>query len=219
MFSYQNSTHIPLGSRIDNVTVCVEWKVSKEDTCGVYVYNGTFVLLDDTCQTTENLYCYDATTHVPNASVANQLGVKVRYVFGSGQGETLYVDHIYVNITYEKYIKPDYWNLTNYTTGEAIPDGANLTRNLKSLGVTTILTEGVSEEGGLLGDEALTEFIADAVIKLDFVPVSERFKRTLTITKMRRTNHSTFIHPFDFTENGLKLVEFGRGAMERAEKP
>jgi len=93
----------------------------------------------------------------------------------------------------------------------------NLTKNLKSLGVTTILTEGVSEEGGLLGDEALTEFIADAVIKLDFVPVSERFKRTLTITKMRRTNHSTFIHPFDFTENGLKLVEFGRGAMEGAE--
>jgi circadian clock protein KaiC len=83
-----------------------------------------------------------------------------------------------------------------------------LARNLKGLGVTTIITEGVSEEGGLFGDEALTEFIADAVIKLDFVPVSERFKRTLTIAKMRRTNHSTFILPFDFTKNGLELVEF-----------
>ena len=88
----------------------------------------------------------------------------------------------------------------------------NLAKQMKSLGVTTILTEGVSEEGGLLGDEALTEFIADAVIKLDFVPVSERFKRTLTIMKMRRTNHSTFIHPFDFTKDGLRLVEFGKGA-------
>jgi circadian clock protein KaiC len=87
----------------------------------------------------------------------------------------------------------------------------NLTEKLKDLGVTTIMTEGVAEEGGLLGDEALTEFISDAVIKLDFVPVSERFKRTLTITKMRRTEHSTFILPFDFTKNGLKLVEFTKG--------
>ncbi len=86
----------------------------------------------------------------------------------------------------------------------------NLTEKLKDLGVTTIITEGVAEEGGLLGDEALTEFIADAVIKLDFVPVSERFKRTLTISKMRRTDHSTFILPFDFTKNGLKLVEFAK---------
>ncbi|MCD6477402.1 MAG: AAA family ATPase [Candidatus Aenigmarchaeota archaeon] len=83
-----------------------------------------------------------------------------------------------------------------------------LTRVLKSAKATTIITEGVSEAGGLLGDEALAEFVADAVIKLDFVPASERFKRTLTITKMRRTNHSTYILPFDFTKKGLKLMEF-----------
>jgi circadian clock protein KaiC len=84
----------------------------------------------------------------------------------------------------------------------------DMTRRLKKLGVTSLLTEGVAEEGGLLGDEALTEFIADGVIKLDFVPVSERFKRTITISKMRRTNHSTMIHPFDFSDDGLRLVRF-----------
>jgi circadian clock protein KaiC len=83
----------------------------------------------------------------------------------------------------------------------------NLTKKLKDLGVTAIITEGVAEEGGLLGDEAMTEFIADAVIRLDFVPVSERFKRTLMINKMRRTDHSTFILPFDITKNGLRLAE------------
>ena len=85
----------------------------------------------------------------------------------------------------------------------------NLMKKLKSLGVTTLITEGISEEGGLLGDEALTEFVVDAVIKLDFVPVSDRFKRTLTINKMRRTKHSTMILPFDFTKEGIKLMKFG----------
>ena len=42
---------------------------------------------------------------------------------------------------------------------------------------------------------------------LDFVPVAEDFKRTITIRKMRRTNHSTLIHPIDITKDGLRVIE------------
>jgi len=123
VFSYQNSTQIPLGSRIDNVTVCVKWKVSTGGICGIFLNNGTNVLLSNDCHTNEALYCYDGTQHVPNASVANNLGVNVTEYY-SGK---LYVNWVYVNVTYEKFIKSDYWNLT--LNNSVIPDGANLTRD------------------------------------------------------------------------------------------
>jgi len=49
--------------------------------------------------------------------------------------------------------------------------------------------------------------LVDGIIKLDFVPVAEEFKRTLNIRKMRRTDHSIYIHPFDVTKEGLKLIK------------
>lgn len=82
----------------------------------------------------------------------------------------------------------------------------SILRNMKSLGATTMVTEGVPEKQILTGDEALVEFVVDAVIKLDFVP-SARDTRTLTVAKMRRTNHSTLIHPFSLFSGGLRLME------------
>ncbi|RLJ00365.1 MAG: ATPase [Candidatus Aenigmatarchaeota archaeon] len=78
---------------------------------------------------------------------------------------------------------------------------------LKEYGVTVLITGTIPEESTALTGEGMLEFIVDCVIKLDFVPVAEEFKRTLTIRKMRRTNHSTFIHPFDITREGIKLLE------------
>ncbi|MCD6398590.1 MAG: hypothetical protein J7L08_01600, partial [Candidatus Aenigmarchaeota archaeon] len=125
VFSYQNSTQIPLGSRIDNVTVCVEWKVSNIGACQIFLNNGTNVLLSGDCHTTKALYCYDGTRHVNDASAANNLGVNITESYAGN----LYVDWVYVNISYEKFIKTDYWNLTNYTNGFVFTDGANLTRD------------------------------------------------------------------------------------------
>ena len=79
--------------------------------------------------------------------------------------------------------------------------------NLKKLGVTTILTGSVPEGTDLLSISGIIEFFVDAVIKLEFLPVSEEFKRTLTIRKMRRTDHSIYIHPFEITKSGLKILE------------
>ena len=73
--------------------------------------------------------------------------------------------------------------------------------------VTALFTGTIPEASEALSGGGIVEYIVDSVMKLDFVPVAEEFKRTLTIRKMRRTDHSTFIHPFDITKDGLKLID------------
>jgi len=79
--------------------------------------------------------------------------------------------------------------------------------DLKKLGVTTIVTGTVPEGTDLLSISGIIEFFVDSVIKLEFLPIAEEFKRTLTIRKMRRTDHSIYIHPFEMTKEGLKVLE------------
>ena len=83
----------------------------------------------------------------------------------------------------------------------------SLIETLKSLNVTTIITSTIPEESEALSGGGIIEYLADAIIKLDFVPVAEEYKRTLTIRKMRRTNHSTLIHPFEITKEGIRIIE------------
>jgi len=78
---------------------------------------------------------------------------------------------------------------------------------LKGLGVTSLLTGAIPEGEEVLSTSGIIEFLVDSVIKLDFVPVAEEFKRTLTIRKMRRTDHSIYIHPFEITKTGIKIIE------------
>lgn len=83
----------------------------------------------------------------------------------------------------------------------------HLVEKLKNLGVTALLTGTVPETSEGLSGGGIIEYIVDSVIKLDFVPVAEEFKRTLTIRKMRRTDHSVLIHPFAIMKDGLKIIE------------
>jgi circadian clock protein KaiC len=78
---------------------------------------------------------------------------------------------------------------------------------LKELNITAILTGTVPEGTETLSTSGIIEFLTDSVIKLDFVPVAEEFKRTLTVRKMRRTDHSILIHPFEITKEGVKIIE------------
>jgi len=79
--------------------------------------------------------------------------------------------------------------------------------SIKQTGVTSLLTGTIPETSEALSGGGIVEYIVDSVIKLDFVPVSEEFKRTLTIRKMRRTDHSTMIHPFEIAKFGINLME------------
>ena len=82
-----------------------------------------------------------------------------------------------------------------------------LVETLKASGVTTFLTGTIPETSEALSGGGIVEYIVDTVIKMEFVPVAEEFKRTMTIRKMRRTNHSTLIHPFEITKKGLRVIE------------
>ncbi|MBW6461818.1 MAG: hypothetical protein K0B07_02120 [DPANN group archaeon] len=82
-----------------------------------------------------------------------------------------------------------------------------LLEELRKTGVTTIITGEIPESSDGLSRNEIVEYLADGVIKLEFVPVSEDYKRTITIRKMRRTNHSSDIHPFEFNNTGLSIVE------------
>ncbi|MDI6799007.1 MAG: gas vesicle protein GvpD [Candidatus Aenigmarchaeota archaeon] len=78
---------------------------------------------------------------------------------------------------------------------------------LKERGVVTLFVAEIPEtESGLSRSEFL-EFIADAVIKLDFLYLAKEYQRTITIKKMRRSKHSTLIHPFLIGPNGIEVLK------------
>ena len=83
---------------------------------------------------------------------------------------------------------------------------AQLVEKMKNLGVTCLFSGTIPETSEGLSGGGIIEYLVDSVIKLDFVPVAEEFKRTLTIRKMRRTDHSVYIHPFTLTKTGYKIM-------------
>ena len=78
---------------------------------------------------------------------------------------------------------------------------------LKETNVTALFTGTIPEGSEVLSTSGIIEFLADSVIKLDFVPVADEFKRTLTVRKMRRTDHSVLIHPFEISKVGVRIIE------------
>lgn len=84
---------------------------------------------------------------------------------------------------------------------------SSLLNNLRESGVTAILTGTVPETSEGLSKAGIVEFLVDTVILLEFVPVAEEHKRTLTIRKMRRTDHETEIFPFEIAPEGMRIFE------------
>jgi len=75
------------------------------------------------------------------------------------------------------------------------------TDGLKNIGCTTLLTsetKGGRKDFSAFGVE---EFVVDGVIALYFTPPH----RSIFIRKMRGTDHSKSIHPFEITNNGIKI--------------
>ena len=48
--------------------------------------------------------------------------------------------------------------------------------------------------------------MVDSVLVLQFLGIA-KYKRSLSIRKMRMTNHSTEIHPFVIGPNGIKIMK------------
>jgi KaiC/GvpD/RAD55 family RecA-like ATPase len=79
---------------------------------------------------------------------------------------------------------------------------------LQKLGITTIFTsEILSQEKEALSRSGIEEFIVDAVLVLDNLVIGGQFKRVLKIIKMRMSDHSKKIHPFEITPQGIKVMK------------
>ncbi len=84
---------------------------------------------------------------------------------------------------------------------------ASLLNKLREANVTAVLTGTVPETSQGLSGGGIIEFLVDTVILLEFVPVAEDHQRTLTIRKMRRTDHSVNILPMEITSDGVKVFD------------
>lgn len=78
-------------------------------------------------------------------------------------------------------------------------------RRLKDLGTTVMITSEIPEDSQSLSRYGVVEFAADAVVVLQYMSLT-KYKRSVMIRKMRDTNHSMDIHPFEITANGITLV-------------
>jgi len=74
----------------------------------------------------------------------------------------------------------------------------------KDRGITALLTTEIPEQGER---SEFIDFLGDMVIKLDTMYLRDEFRRTLTVSKMRRSEHSHFIHPFEITKNGIEVMK------------
>ncbi len=67
-----------------------------------------------------------------------------------------------------------------------------------------IITLGSSGPDRISLDGA-SEFLCDGIIQLLYTPIGIKYSRSLHITKMRQTGHSSFVHEFDITEKGISV--------------
>ena len=70
---------------------------------------------------------------------------------------------------------------------------------LKDLNCTTIFTSETSDARTKFSAFGVEEFVADGVIALYLVPPN----RSVFVRKMRGTNHSKNVHPFEITSKGI----------------
>lgn len=88
----------------------------------------------------------------------------------------------------------------------------SLISDLKSFGATVLLTTELPEQSDYLSADGMSEFIADGVIKLEYLGVGASVFRTLRIRKMRYTDHEKGSLSYEMTSNKgieIKKQEFG----------
>ncbi len=81
----------------------------------------------------------------------------------------------------------------------------SLGKMLKTIGVTTIITNELSLEkmNSLYG---LEEYVADGVILLYHTKIKNRFVRSIAILKMRNTEITETLKPVKITDEGIKVL-------------
>jgi len=79
----------------------------------------------------------------------------------------------------------------------------NIAFLLRKLNCTTILVSEILPMQEALSRFGVEEFVTDGVIVLYYTRVGSQFSRSLTVWKMRNSNHSNKIHPYRITDKGV----------------
>ncbi len=77
---------------------------------------------------------------------------------------------------------------------------------LRQIDATSIIITSASGEPGKMSNDGVSEYLCDAVIQLFNTPIGIKYSRSLHISKMRRTDHSRFVHDFEITDKGVSVI-------------
>lgn len=81
-----------------------------------------------------------------------------------------------------------------------------LTEFLRDLEVTTVLTTEIPVGKHGVSRWDVEEFTCEGVIVLGYEAVKGTMRRTISVWKMRYTDHDRDIHPFKITSNGVQVL-------------
>ncbi|MCL5100956.1 MAG: hypothetical protein M1122_03325 [Candidatus Marsarchaeota archaeon] len=78
-------------------------------------------------------------------------------------------------------------------------------RELETLNTTNLVIAFSDENNPQITFDGVSEFASDGIIALYNSLVGAQRLRTLSILKMRNTNHSPYIHNFEFVKDGISI--------------
>lgn len=79
-----------------------------------------------------------------------------------------------------------------------------ISTTMEILGLTSVLTcEVIEGEGDKISRFGVENFVVEGTIVLHYTRIENTRVRSLEIFKMRGTNHSSKIHPFEITDKGI----------------
>jgi len=81
-----------------------------------------------------------------------------------------------------------------------------LFKEIKKMGVTTLLTAEMPEDEKSLSADGVSEFVADGVIALYYLGVGSTENRSLLIRKMRYTDHEKKIKVYSISPIGIDVL-------------
>lgn len=79
----------------------------------------------------------------------------------------------------------------------------NITLLLRKLSCTSIITSEILPLQKSLSRFGVEEFVTDGIIVMYYLRVDSQFARSLTIWKMRSSDHSNKLHPYRITSKGI----------------
>lgn len=79
----------------------------------------------------------------------------------------------------------------------------NASMLLRKLECTTLMISEIPPEQKTLSRFGVEEFVADAIVVLYYMREQSKFARAITVWKMRGSDHSHKMHPYEITSKGI----------------